>query len=418
MADRVKEYLDAVDRHAGKHYNRKRDAIFKDGKGIRVRSTDGREWIDVCMAYSAGISGHNHPRIKKAFEDFWRSDVDGWGPLAALSNKYITVNFAEFHEAAGEYFPLYLDVTKNSGAEGVECAIKVARKWGYTKKGVPQDKAVIGACENNFHGRTTGVISFSSEPKYRDDFGPYAPNAFKLIPFNDLAALEKLLSEDRNIVMFLVEPIQGEGGLNVPAAGYLKQAQGICKKYNVIFCVDEVQTGLGRTGKLLASFHDDVIPDMVILGKAIGAGYVASSLLLAREEFMVFVPGDDGSTYGGNPLAMYIGKEVFKMIKEENLCEKAEKMGRYLLSELTDALSNSTRARGKVSSIRGKGLLIGIELVKSAKFSPEDAEEALFRSGIMTTNTRHVFRFSPSLFICRRECDEVVARTVNAFESF
>jgi ornithine--oxo-acid transaminase len=285
----------------------------------------------------------------------------------------------------------------NTGAEAVETAIKTARKWGYRVKGVPRDQAEIIVCEGNFHGRTTTIISFSTVPQYREDFGPYTPG-FVIIPYGDAEALERAITP--NTVAFLVEPIQGEGGVRVPPPGYLARAAEICRRHNVLFIADEIQTGLGRTGKLLASWWEDVQPDMVILGKALGGGVVPISAVVSRRDILgVFRPGDHGSTFGGNPLAAAVAREALRVIVEEGLPERAAALGEHAMQRLRAIRSPY------IKEVRGRGLLIGIELHPEAGGARRFAE-ALKERGVLVKDTHeHILRFAPPLVISPEDLD-------------
>jgi ornithine--oxo-acid transaminase len=290
----------------------------------------------------------------------------------------------------------------NSGAEAVETAVKTARKWAYQKKGVPPDKAEIIACANNFHGRTIAVISFSTEPLYRRDFGPFAPG-FTIIPFGDAGALEKAITP--NTAAFLVEPIQAEAGILIPPEGFLKRAAGICRAHNVLFIADEIQTGLGRTGKLFGCEHEGVRPDMVVVGKSLGGGcYPVSAVLADREVLGVFKPGEHGSTFGGNPLAAAVARAALGVLRDENLIENAARMGEYFIEQLAEIPSPH------VKEVRGKGLLIGVELKVEAGGARRFCE-ALKEHGILVKEThQHVVRFAPPLIINQTTLDWALPR--------
>jgi len=290
----------------------------------------------------------------------------------------------------------------NTGAEAVETALKAARKWGYTVKGVPQDQAEIIACEGNFAGRTITIVSFSSEPQYRDQFGPHTPG-FKLVPYGDADALEAAITP--NTVGFIFEPIQGEGGVVVPPDGYLKRVREICDAHNVLMIADEIQTGLGRTGKLFACDHEDVVPDMVTIGKALSGGfYPVSAVLSKREVLGVFQPGDHGSTFGGNPLGAAVAREALRVLIDESMIENAAAMGEYFLDHLSEI--NSPH----IKDVRGKGLLIGVELHASAGGARRFCE-ALQHRGILAKETHHnIIRFAPPLVITKPDIDWAMAR--------
>jgi ornithine--oxo-acid transaminase len=295
----------------------------------------------------------------------------------------------------------------NSGAEAVETAVKAARKWGYQKKGIPQDQAEIIACENNFHGRTIAIVSFSTEPLYRNDFGPFTPG-FKVIPFNDAPALEAAITP--NTAAFIVEPCQAEAGILIPSPGYLKTAKEICGRSNVLFIADEIQTGLGRTGKLFAFEHEGFRPDMIVIGKSLGGGcYPISAVLANRDVLGVFRPGEHGSTFGGNPLACAVARESLRVIKVERLVQNAAKMGAYFLGRL-----KTIRSR-HIKEARGQGLLIGIELNREAGGARRFCE-ALKEAGLLCKETHeHVIRFAPPLVIAKRDLDWAFDRIAATF---
>jgi ornithine--oxo-acid transaminase len=294
----------------------------------------------------------------------------------------------------------------NTGAEAVETALKASRKWGYKVKGIEKDRAEIITCENNFHGRTTMIVGFSSEEQYRDGFGPFAPG-FKIIPYSDINALKQAITP--NTAAFLVEPIQGEAGIIVPHEGFLKEAAAVCKENNVLLMLDEIQTGLGRTGKLFCCEHEGVTPDVLIVGKALGGGVYPVSGILARKEIMdVFTPGDHGSTFGGNPLGCAVGMEALRVIVEENLAARSAELGEYLIERLCAVDSPH------VKEIRGKGLLIGVE-VKESSGTARPFCENLKDLGILAKETHHqVIRFAPPLVITREEIDWALERIEQA----
>jgi ornithine--oxo-acid transaminase len=294
----------------------------------------------------------------------------------------------------------------NSGAEAVETAMKAARKWAYTVKGVPKDQAEIIACAGNFHGRTIAIVGMSTEPQYRAGFGPF-PSGFKIIPYGDVSELEKAITP--NTAAFLVEPIKGEGGIVVPPEGYLKACAAICKKHNVLMICDEIQTGLGRTGKLLAYQHEDFQPDGVVLGKALGGGLLPVSLFLTRKDVMnVFTPGDHGSTFGGNPLAAAVGYAALNVLIDEKLTERAAELGKYFQTKLREISSPLLK------DVRGKGLLIGVEV--DNRYSAHDICLKLLKQGILTKETHGtVIRFAPPLIIDKEQIDTVVAALKQAF---
>lgn len=366
--------------------------VLTKGRGVWVWDTEGRKYLDMLSAYSALNQGHCHPKIKKAA-------ISQLQKLTLTSRAFHNDQFGPFCQYLARITKKDKVLLMNSGAEAVETAIKAARKWGYLKKKVKENAAEIIVCENNFHGRTTTIISFSSEPQYRYGFGPYTPG-FKIIPYNDLQALRAAINE--NTVGFLLEPIQGEGGVVIPSDGYLKEAQAICKANNVLFILDEIQTGLGRTGKLFAYEHENAAPDILIIGKALSGGYYPISAICADDEIMeVFTPGDHGSTFGGNPLACAIGYAALEVIINEKLPKNAQKQGDYFLGELKKIDSPY------IKEVRGKGLLIGVELNTLAR----PFCEALMNEGILAKETHsYVIRFAPPLVITRKEIDWALPR--------
>ena len=365
------------------------------GEGVYVWDEDGRRYLDMMGAYSAASFGHCHPRLVAAMTEQARR-------LDTVSRAYFTDRLGPFLARACELTGMDVALPANGGAEAVETAIKAARKWAYKVKGVPHDRAEIIAAEDNFHGRTITIVAFSSVAQYRDSFGPFPPG-FKLVPFGDAAALEAAITP--YTAAFLIEPIQGEGGINMPPKGYLEEAARICRARNVLLICDEVQTGLGRTGRLLACQHDGVTPDAVILGKALGGGLIPVSLFLARQEVMdVFAPGDHGSTFGGNPIAAAVGLAALDTLIEERLVERAAMLGPRLLSRLA-AINNPL-----VREVRGRGLFVGVE-VDATKVQAGMVAERLLRAGVLTKDThRNTIRFAPPFIINEAEIDWAVDR--------
>ncbi len=366
------------------------DVVLTKGNGVWVEDVDGKEYMDFLAAYSAVNQGHCHPRIVKTLvEQAQRLALSS----RAFRNDQLPLLARELCELTGYEMMLPM----NSGAEAVETAIKAARKWGYEAKGVAEDRAHILTCHGNFHGRTITIISFSPEEQYRDGFGPYTPG-FELIPFGDADALESAITPDT--VAFLVEPIQGEGGVVVPPDGYLRRAREICTRHNVLLIADEIQSGLGRTGKLLAVEHEDVRADVVTLGKALSGGmYPVSAVLSSREVLHVFQPGDHGSTFGGSPLACAVAREALKVLVDERLPERSAELGGYLLDRLRSLRSPYVR------EIRGKGLWIGIVLQPHAGGARRFCE-ALKERGLLCKETHwSVIRLAPPLVVTRQEID-------------
>jgi ornithine--oxo-acid transaminase len=364
-------------------------------EGVHVWDEDGRRYLDMMGAYSAASFGHCHSRLVEAM-------TQQANRLDTVSRAYFTDRLGPFLARACELTGMDAALPANGGAESVETAIKAARKWAYTVKGVPRDRAEIIVAEDNFHGRTTTIVGFSSIPQYRDGFGPFAPG-FKHAPFGDADALAAAITP--NTAAFLIEPIQGEGGIRVPPAGYLARAAEICRARNVLLICDEIQTGLGRTGRLLACQHDGVTPDAVLLGKALGGGLIPVSLFLARREVMdVFHPGDHGSTFGGNPIAAAVGLAALDTLVEERLVERSAALGLHLLSRLA-ALDNPL-----IREVRGRGLFAGIEL-DATKVRAGIAVERLLGAGILTKETHHnTIRLAPPLIITQADIDGAVDR--------
>ncbi len=369
--------------------------VLARGEGVWVWDVGGKKYIDMLSSYSALNQGHRHPKVLAAMQQ----QMDR---LCLTSRAFHHDRFGEFCQALTKLTGFDRVLLMNTGAEGVETAIKLARRWGYTKKGVPRDRAEIIVCENNFHGRTTTEVGFSSEPLYRDGFGPFTPG-FKLIPYDDPGALAAAITSDT--VAFLVEPIQGEAGIIVPNDGYLAECRRICTERNVLLMTDEIQTGLGRTGRLFCYEYDDIRPDVLIVGKALGGGCFPVSGALASDELMsVFVPGNHGSTFGGNPLACAVGKAAIEVIVEEKLSENSLAMGEYMRGELAQMKSPY------VKEIRGRGLLIGVELTAAAGKARPFCEK-LAELGVLAKETHGtIIRFAPPLVIKKDEMDWALSR--------
>jgi ornithine--oxo-acid transaminase len=371
-------------------------------EGLHVWDEDGRRYVDMMGAYSAASFGHCHPRLVAAM-------TQQANRLDTVSRAYFTDRLGPFLARACELTGMDAALPANGGAESVETAIKAARKWAYTVKGVPRDRAEIIVAEDNFHGRSTTIVGFSSIPQYREGFGPFAPG-FKHVPFGDADALAAAITP--NTAAFLIEPIQGEGGIRVPPAGYLARAAEICRVRNVLLICDEIQTGLGRTGRLLACQHDGVTPDAVLLGKALGGGLIPVSLFLARREVIdVFRPGDHGSTFGGNPIAAAVGLAALDTLVEERLVERSAALGPHLLSRLA-ALDNPL-----IREVRGRGLFAGIEL-DATKARAGMVAERLLGAGILTKETHHnTIRLAPPLIITEADIDWAVDRVAEVLAS-
>ncbi len=396
----ARHYIDLEDQYGAKNY-KPLDVVLERGEGIWAWDVEGRKYLDCLSAYSALNQGHCHPAILKAM-------IEQAQKLTLTSRAFRNEQLGQFYKEICNLTRSHSVLPMNSGAEAVETAIKAVRKWGYRVKGVPADKAEIIVCENNFHGRTITVIGFSSERLYREDFGPFTPG-FKIIPFGDARAFESAITE--NTVGLLIEPIQGEAGVIIPPSGYLKEVRSICTERNVVLIMDEIQTGLGRTGKLFAEEHEGVEADVTLIGKALSGGFYPISAVLSNKEVLgVFMPGEHGSTFGGNPLACAVARAAIKALIEENMIENAATMGDYLLSRLKEIASPL------VKEIRGKGLMIGIELLPEAGGARRYCER-LMQAGLLCKETHeNVIRIAPPLIITKGDIDwasERIASVLN-----
>lgn len=394
MTMTAKQFMEIEDSYGAHNYH-PLDVVITKADGVWVWDVEGRKYMDFLAAYSAVNQGHRHPRIIQALKD--QADQ-----VTLTSRAFRNDQWPLLAKEACELFGYEMILPMNTGAEAVETAVKTVRRWGYRIKGVEADKAEIICCENNFHGRTITIVSFSTEPAYQDGFGPLTPG-FKIVPYGDPDALEKAIN--KNTVAFIVEPIQGEGGVDVPPEGYLKKSYDICKKHNVLFVADEIQSGLGRTGKMFACDHENVKPDMVIIGKALSGGTVPVSAVLSSKEILgVFKPGDHGSTYGGAPLGCAVARESLKVLVEEKLVERSAELGSYLISELRKIQSPH------VEKYRGKGLWIGIVLKQSAGGARRFCE-ALMKEGILCKETHvNIIRIAPPLVISKEDLDWAIER--------
>ena len=394
----------------GAHNYHPLPVVLERGDGVHVWDVEGKKYYDFLSAYSAVNQGHCHPRIIGAL-------MDQAQKLTLTSRAFYNDVLGKYEEFATRYFGYDKLLPMNTGAEAVETAIKITRKWAYEKKGVPETQAEIIVCENNFHGRTTTIISFSNDEGARKHFGPYTPGFIK-IPYNDIDALEEALKSSKNIAGFLVEPIQGEAGVYVPAEGYLSKAKELCEKHNVLFMADEVQTGIARTGKLLAVDHEKVRADVLILGKAISGGVYPVSAVLADNEIMnVIKPGQHGSTFGGNPLAGVVAIAALHVIEEEKLAENAEALGNLFRQKMNDYIRNSKI----VSLVRGKGLLNAIVINDSEESSTTwDICVKLKENGLLAKPTHgNIIRFAPPLVMNEEQlldCVEIIIKTLKEFE--
>lgn len=385
----MNSFMELENQYSARNYD-PLPVVLQSGRGVWLWDVDGKRYLDMMSAYSAVSFGHAHPTLLAALTAQAQQ-------LAVTSRAYHTDQLGPFLQLLCEMTGQPKALPMNTGAEAVETALKAARKWGHKVKGIPENSAEVIVCNGNFAGRTTTIVGFSSEAQYRDGFGPFAPG-FVSVPFGNAAALEAAISP--RTAAFLVEPIQGEAGIVVPPAGYLARCREICTKHNVLLICDEVQTGLGRTGRLLACEHDAVKPDGLILGKALGGGLLPVSAFLAREDVMaVFNPGDHGSTFGGNPLAAAVGSAALRLLRNEQLVERAQMMGQRLIDGLHAIRHPAIR------EVRGKGLLIGLELDPDL-ISARAFCEHLMRHGILSKDTHGtVVRFAPPLIITEFQID-------------
>jgi len=390
----TRDYIELEEKYGAHNYH-PLDVVIEKAEGVWVYDVEGKKYLDCLAAYSAVNQGHCHPRIVKALQEQAEKVTL---TSRAFRNSQLPLFYRELAELTG--YEMILPM--NSGAEAVETVLKAARKWGYKIKGVPENKAEIITARNNFAGRTITIISFSTEEQYKDGFGPFTPG-FVTVEYGDAKALEDAITE--NTVAFIVEPIQGEGGVVVPPEGYLKETYEICKKNNVLFITDEIQTGLGRTGKLFAFEYEGIKPDAVTIGKALSGGlYPVSAVLASKEVLGVFNPGDHGSTFGGNPLAAAVAREALKVIVEEKLPERSFELGKYFREKLRETQSKH------VKEVRGKGLFIGVELYPEAGGARRFCE-ALMEESILAKETHeNVIRFAPPLVIKKEEIDWALER--------
>ena len=389
MTSKSQSFIAAEEQFSAHNYH-PLDVVVERAEGVWLYDVGGKRYMDCLSAYSAVNQGHRHPRIVKAL-------VEQAGRVTLTSRAFRNDQFGPFAQELCELTGYEMMLPMNSGAEAVETAVKAARKWGYTVKGVPDGQAEIIVCADNFHGRTTTVISFSTEPQYRAGFGPFTPG-FGVIPYGDADALEKAITP--NTVAFMVEPIQGESGVHIPPPGFLQRAREICDKNRVLLIADEIQSGLGRAGKLFACEWENVRPDVAIIGKALSGGlYPVSAVLASREVLGVFKPGDHGSTFGGNPLACAVAREALRVIVDEKLCERSAELGEYFKGRLLRIESPH------VQEVRGRGLFIGVELKPEAGGARRFCE-ALRDRGLLCKEThQHVIRFAPPLVVTKEELD-------------
>lgn len=400
----AKQAMELEDRYGAHNYH-PLPVVLAKGEGPFMWDVDGKRYYDFLSAYSAVNQGHCHPAIVNAM-------IEQAKTLTLTSRAFYNDALGVFEKFATEFFGYDKLLPMNTGAEGVETAIKLCRKWAYEKKGVPENQAKIIVCQNNFHGRTTTIISLSTDPDARGNFGPYTPG-FEIIPYNDLKALEKAL-EDPNVAGFLVEPIQGEAGVFVPDDGYLAKSSELCKQKNVLFIADEIQTGIARTGRLLCCDHENVKPDILILGKALSGGVYPVSGVFANDDIMLCIkPGQHGSTFGGNPIAAKVGIAALTVVKEEKLAEKSEKLGKIFREEIMKINSDM------IESVRGKGLLNAVVI------KPKNGKEAwdvclkMAEKGLLAKPThRHFIRFAPPLIITEEQLMDAMRIIRESVESF
>lgn len=402
-------FIDLEDKHGAHNYH-PLPVVLDKGEGVFVWDVEGKKYYDFLSAYSAVNQGHSHPKIVNAL-------VEQAKKLALTSRAFYNSKLGEYEQKITTLFGFDKVLPMNSGAEAVETAVKLARKWSYEVKGISENSAKIVVCENNFHGRTTTIVSFSNDPDANQNYGPFTPGFIK-IPYNDIAALEEVLSrEAENIAAFLVEPIQGEAGVYVPNDGFLKNASELCKKYNVLFIADEVQTGIARTGKLIACHHEDVQPDILILGKALSGGMYPVSAVLANNEIMnVIKPGQHGSTFGGNPIACAVAVAALDVVQDENLSKRAEELGKLFRAEIEKMMEKTTL----ITKVRGKGLLNAI-LIND---TPESSTAwniclKLKENGLLAKPTHgNIIRLAPPLVITEEQlidCVKIIEKTILSF---
>lgn len=400
----------ALEDKYGAHNYHPLPVVLSRGEGVYVWDTEEKKYYDFLSAYSAVNQGHCHPKIINAM-------VSQAKKLTLTSRAFYNDQLGKYEEFITRYFGFDKVLPMNTGAEAVETAIKICRKWAYEKKGIAEHEAQIIVCENNFHGRTTTIISFSNDENARKNFGPYTAGFIK-IPYDDIEALEEALKATKNIAGFLVEPIQGEAGVYVPADGYLAKAKQLCEQHNVLFIDDEVQTGIARTGKLLAVNHENVQPDILILGKALSGGAYPVSAVLANDDIMnVIKPGQHGSTFGGNPIAAAVAVAALEVVEEEKLAENAERLGELFRQKINEYIANSTI----VSMVRGKGLLNAIVINDSEESSTAwDICMAMKDNGLLAKPTHgNIIRFAPPLVINEEQlldCVRIITATLSSFE--
>ncbi len=406
MAKTSQDFIQ-LEHEYGAHNYHPLPAVLKKGRGVYLWDVEGKRYFDFLSAYSAVNQGHCHPKIVKALRKQAKK-------LTLTSRAFYNDSLGKFEKFITGMLGYDKVLPMNTGAEGVETALKLCRKWAYEKRGIPENEAIIIACENNFHGRTITVVSISTDPTSYKGFGPYTPG-FKIIPYNNLPELEKAL-KNPYVAGFLVEPIQGEAGVYVPDDGYLKGAFDLCKKHNVLFIADEVQTGLCRTGKMLACDHEGVRPDILILGKALSGGVMPVSAVLADDEIMLCIkPGEHGSTFGGNPLACKVSIAALKVLQDENLAANAERLGKIFRNEM----KKLEKEHEMVEIVRGKGLLNAVVIKPKNNKTAWDVCIALKENGLLAKPTHdHIIRFAPPLIITEDQLMEAVEIIYDTLKQF
>ncbi|MCE3229208.1 MAG: ornithine--oxo-acid transaminase [Bacteroidetes bacterium] len=394
------ETLMELEEHYGAHNYHPIPVVLDRGEGVYVWDVEGKKYFDFLSAYSAVNQGHCHPAIVSATTKQLQK-------LTLSSRAFYNDSLGEYEKFITKFFGYDKVLPMNTGAEGVETALKMARRWGYVKKGIADNEAKIVVCENNFHGRTISIVSISTDPDSYGQFGPFTPGFLK-VPYNDADALDKLLSSDKNIAGFLIEPVQGEAGVVIPDAGYLKKAYDICKKHNVLFIADEIQSGLGRTGKMLSCDHDGVHADILILGKALSGGVYPVSAVLSNDEIMLCIkPGQHGSTYGGNPVACKAAIAGLTVLKEEKLAENSERLGKILLTELNKIKDERPDL---VTTVRGKGLFAAMVIKEKEGKTAWEVCLKMMEHGLLAKPTHgDIIRFAPPLVMTKEQLMECVA---------
>ncbi len=398
------DYINREDKFGAHNYH-PLPVVLERGEGVHVWDVDGKQYYDFLSAYSAVNQGHCHPKIVNAM-------IEQAKTLTLTSRAFYNSVLGEYEEYVTKYFGFDKVLPMNTGAEADETALKLARKWGYMKKGIAENQAKIVCCNENFHGRTITIVSMSTDPDAYNGFGPFTPGFVK-IPYNDLSALENEL-KDPNVAAFLVEPIQGEAGVYVPEDGYLKKASDLCKKYNVLFIADEVQTGIARTGKMLACDHEGVKPDILILGKAISGGVFPVSAVLANDDIMLCIkPGEHGSTFGGNPIACKVAMAALDVIKDEKLEENAERLGKIFRNEFSSIKSDM------IELVRGKGLLNAVVIRNQPGKTAWDVCVAMAENGVLAKPTHgNIIRFAPPLVITEEQLRDAMNKIKEVFKKF